>query len=287
MMLVTNVIALILDSWPRWTTSAFHIDPFWPSRCRTTGSSARSPASRPTNTIASGVQRPSLRRASVPPSRTRRSEMLRAAPPVLLFEAPATCFVMGRPGQGYQWPRTSTAFSSTTMTSSGSPATARRTASCSSSRWTASSFCRSATGRRQRQQRHRPAQLAGRRGGRCRREGSVRRRRLRQRRVVVFDSETGAYKRHWGAYGSGRATRSAELRPGQAAVAAVRQPGALHPPRQGRRSSTSATAPTIGCKCSARTAPSCPSTSTRRRRSATAPFTTWCSRPTPRRSTST
>ena len=55
------------------------------------------------------------------------------------------------------------------------------------------------------------------------------------RRVVVFNSETGAYKRHWGAYGE-RAERreDAEIRSGKAAVAAVRQPGSLHPHRQGR-----------------------------------------------------
>ena len=38
-------------------------------------------------------------------------------------------------------------------------------------------------------------------GGRPRHQRAVRRRRLRQQRVIVFDAATGAYKRHWGAYG--------------------------------------------------------------------------------------
>jgi len=48
------------------------------------------------------------------------------------------------------------------------------------------------------------------------------------RRVVVFDSETGAYKRHWGATAqtSDDKTR-ATIRPN--AGAAIRQSGALHP----------------------------------------------------------
>ena len=51
--------------------------------------------------------------------------------------------------------------------------------------------------------------------------------------------------------------------------------------------STSATAPTIACRSSARTAPSSPSTSSRRRRAAPARSTTSCSRPTRSRRSST
>ena len=48
------------------------------------------------------------------------------------------------------------------------------------------------------------------------------------RRVIVFDSETGAYKRHWGAYGNQPKTTSRPAYdPAADAVAAVRQPGAL------------------------------------------------------------
>ena len=107
------------------------------------------------------------------------------------------------------------------------------------------------------------------------------------RRVVVFDSETGAYKRHWGAYGE---RPSDEKQPKyDPAKPPSRQFGnPVHCIRIGKDALfMSATAPTIACKCSARTARSCLSTSTRRRRSAMAAFTTWCSRPTPGRSTST
>ena len=44
------------------------------------------------------------------------------------------------------------------------------------------------------------------------RRGSVRRGWLHNRRVVVFDAETGAYKRHWGAYGKRRATPTPAVR---------------------------------------------------------------------------
>ena len=47
-------------------------------------------------------------------------------------------------------------------------------------------------------------------------------------RVIVFDAATGAYKRHWGAYGKPPTDEKVALRPERAAAAAVRQPGALH-----------------------------------------------------------
>ena len=100
-------------------------------------------------------------------------------------------------------PRASTAFSSTTTISSGSPATARRTANCSSSPWTASSSCRSAS-RARATTAIRPTRL----GSPADVAVDVAAKEVfaadgyGNRRVVVFDSETGAYKRHWGAYGN-------------------------------------------------------------------------------------
>ncbi len=55
------------------------------------------------------------------------------------------------------------------------------------------------------------------------------------RRVVVFDSETGAYKRHWGAYGNRPSdAKTPPYDPASRAVAAIRQSGALHPHLQRR-----------------------------------------------------
>ena len=55
------------------------------------------------------------------------------------------------------------------------------------------------------------------------------------RRVVVFDSETGAYKRHWGAYGKKPSDdKTPPYDPAKPASAAVRQSGALRAHRQGR-----------------------------------------------------
>ena len=89
-------------------------------------------------------------------------------------------------------------------------------------------------------------------------------------RVIVFDATTGAYKRHWGAYGE----------------PAERREDRLGSPRGRRRSSSAtrciaspspttgwcwcATAATTGCRCSARTAPSCANS---RRRKHSAPGT--------------
>ena len=74
------------------------------------------------------------------------------------------------------------------------------------------------------------------------------------RRVIVFDADTGKYKRHWGAYGSkpdddqaaGATTRRRRRRSSSTPCTA----------RTSRRtaSSTSATASTIASRCSARTA---------------------------------
>ncbi len=55
------------------------------------------------------------------------------------------------------------------------------------------------------------------------------------RRVIVFDATTGAYKRHWGAYGKRAERRQAGgLRSEGAGVATVRQSGALREDRRRR-----------------------------------------------------
>ena len=47
-------------------------------------------------------------------------------------------------------------------------------------------------------------------------------------RVIVFDADTGKYKRHWGAYGNKPDDTNLGLyRPGAAAGAAISQSGAL------------------------------------------------------------
>ena len=77
------------------------------------------------------------------------------------------------------------------------------------------------------------------------------------RRVIVFDADTGAYKRHWGAYGKPPTDdKTAALRPGRAAPQQFGEPGALRAHRAATASSTSATARTTASRCSARTAPS-------------------------------
>ena len=143
-------------------------------------------------------------------------------------------------------------------------------------------------GPRQRQQLDRAARLAGRRRGRRRRERGVRRRRLRQSPRRRVRSETGAYKRHWGAYGNRPSDeKTPPYDPGKArprSSSAIRCTASASP-RTGW--SMCATAPTTACRFSARTAPSCPSMSTRRRRAAPARSTIWCSRPTRRRNSST
>ena len=86
----------------------------------------------------------------------------------------------------------------------------------------------------------------------------------RNRRVVVFDSQTGAYKRHWGAYGKPPSDdrRRPTIRRGRR-----RRSSATRCTACGSRTtgwSTCATAPTTACRCSARTARSCRRPSSRR-----------------------
>ncbi len=108
------------------------------------------------------------------------------------------------------------------------------------------------------------------------------------RRVIVFDSETGAYKRHWGAYGKqperreDAALRSRRSRPRSSS--AIRCT-AFASPRTAW--SMCATAPTIACRSSARTARSWPSISSRSRPASTARSTRSRSRRTRSRSSST
>ena len=128
-----------------------------------------------------------------------------AAPPVLVFDQSGNLVQVRGAAQGraINGPKASMASTSMAMTSSGSPATARMMASFSSSPWTASSCCRSASAG--------TATTAIRRSGSALRPTSpsipkpMRSMRLTAMpiaAIVVFDSETGAYKRHWGAYGN-------------------------------------------------------------------------------------
>ena len=80
------------------------------------------------------------------------------------------------------------------------------------------------------------------------------------RRVIVFDSETGAYKRHWGAYGN--KPDDAKTPKYDPAAPVAQQFGNPVHCAQGlptTASSMSATAPTTLSRCSRRTAPSSPS----------------------------
>jgi DNA-binding beta-propeller fold protein YncE len=72
-------------------------------------------------------------------------------------------------------------------------------------------------------------------------------------RVIVFDADSGAYKRHWGRTATSRRTKSSlpiirPLRNSATRFIASRS--------RGMASSTSATAPTTASRCSARTAAS-------------------------------
>ena len=170
---------------------------------------------------------------------------------------------LGRTGAGLSnGPRASTASSSTTTISFGSPATATRTASSSSSRWTASSCCRSARAGRRNDSNSTRADL----GSPADIAVDVAAKEVyvadgyRNRRVVVFDSETGAYKRHWGAYG--KPPSDEKTPPYDPARPPSQQFGNPCTACASTRtaSSTSATASTTACRSSARTARSCPKT---------------------------
>ena len=76
------------------------------------------------------------------------------------------------------------------------------------------------------------------------------------RRVIVFDADTGAYKRHWGAYGKPPNDDKQGPTIRQRRSPAVRQSRALREGRPMTALSTSATASTTASRCSGRTAPS-------------------------------
>ena len=86
------------------------------------------------------------------------------------------------------------------------------------------------------------------------------------RRVIVFDSETGAYKRHWGAYGKKPSDDKTPttIRPRRSPSSSAIPCTAPSP--RATAWSMSATAPTTASRCSRRTAPSSPSGFTTSRR---------------------
>ncbi len=73
------------------------------------------------------------------------------------------------------------------------------------------------------------------------------------RRIVVFDANTGAYKRHWGAYGKPPADADpGDYHPGDPPATQFRTVSCVEISRDGL--STSAIARTIDSRCSAKTA---------------------------------
>ena len=168
-------------------------------RCRTTGPSVPSAASRRIH-------------GSHPDRSSRRDRQAGRgvpAPPVIEFDADGQVVqTWGGPGTATTGPTRSTASPSTRRTASGSAATARRTRTSSRSR--GGKFLR---------QIGRPGQAAAATTRRTWHATQMRvdpqsnevyrvgRRENRNHRVIVFDSDTGAYKRHWGAYGENRTTR--------------------------------------------------------------------------------
>jgi len=72
-------------------------------------------------------------------------------------------------------------------------------------------------------------------------------------RVIVFDADSGAYKRHWGRTATSRRTKSSlpTIRPHRNSATRF-----IASRSRGMASSTSATAPTTASRCSARTAAS-------------------------------
>ena len=131
------------------------------------------------------------------------------APPVIEFdengEVVRSWGGVGGPKAGPDWPRTSTASSWTTTTTSGSRRAVRTTARSTSSRWTASCGSRSAAGSATGEEPNsndtivlnQPSNMAvhPKTNEVYISDG------YGNRRIIVYDAETGAYKRHWGAYG--------------------------------------------------------------------------------------
>ena len=154
---------------------------------------------------------------------------------------------------------TATASTSITTTSFGSPTTSQQVGTSSNSPATASSSCASAN-RARRRGRTTPNASAAPPTWWSRNpvtnelfvaDG------YGNRRVIVFDATTGAYKRHWGAYGNKPSDEKFTWDFNGLAAAAVHQSGALHHHGPMMVSSWCATASTTACSSSARTAPSC------------------------------
>ena len=77
------------------------------------------------------------------------------------------------------------------------------------------------------------------------------------KRVIVFDAATGAYKRHWGAYGKPPSDEKEACGIRRAAPAAISPIRCIASPSPTTGSSWCATASTTACSSSARTARSC------------------------------
>ena len=203
------------------------------SRCRRTGSSARSPASRSTATTTSGSCIARRRCSTTRRARRRTRRRPSAARPrraVMKFDADGNLLASwGGAGQATTGSRTSTASTSTATAMSGSAATTTATRSCSS-RPTANSSSRSArtTAPRARTRTTRLGRPAHMMTDDAANEIYVADG-YGNRRVIVFDSKTGAYKRHWGAYGTKTPNddKLPAYDPDGAALAELRQSGAL------------------------------------------------------------
>ena len=199
-------------------TPRFAVDPFWPKPLPNNwilgqiGGIAVDPDDHIWVTAASAhADGRRARRRAVPPTskccapRRRCSNSIRTA---------TSCKRWGGPGDGYEWPETSTESRSTTKATSGSAATASsRPPGAEVHAAMASSSCRSAapakpgTATTPAARPPRPA-LARRR----RRTSSTSPTATSNRRVIVFDADTGQYKRHWGAYGERRPTTPTRAR---------------------------------------------------------------------------
>ena len=76
-------------------------------------------------------------------------------------------------------------------------------------------------------------------------------------RIIVFDADTGAFKRQWGAYGKPPTDEKLPpLQPGRRTLRSSSQTRCIASALPGTGSSTSATGPTTASRCSGRTAPS-------------------------------
>ena len=265
MLLVGTGLVVSLAAQRAGSVPQFQVDPFWPkaaaeqldsrSGLRRGRRQARSRLDRSAPALA---QRARARRAQNPPIEQvlRRGAARAGVRPIGQSRA-----CVGRPGRRLRVAaRSSTASSSTRRLRLARRQRRRKTLRSSSSRSTASSCCRSAGA-----DNRRAATTLANLGSPADISVDVAAREVyvadgyRNRRVIVFDSETGAYKRHWGAYGKPPSDEpTPRLRSRAAAFDAVRQARALRAAVEATVSSTSATASTIAFRSSARTARSSP-----------------------------